>query len=203
MRLRYSPTSPYVRKVTATAHELGLFDRLELVPTNAWDPASDLPADNPLGKVPTLLLDDGEVLYDSPVICAYLDALAGHRLLPASGPERWRVLRNEALADGVLDAAVLIFIERNKRPEGERSAWWEQLQLDTVNRAVDALERYAADFGASADLGQLTAACALGYLDFRLPELAWRSGHPALERWFGEFAARPALQATTPVDPPA
>jgi len=201
MRLRYSPTSPYVRKVTAIAHELGLFDRLELVATNAWDPVSDLPADNPLGKVPTLLLDDGEALYDSPVICAYLDALVGDRLLPAGGSARWQVLRNEALADGVLDAAVLVFIERNKRDEAQRSAWWEQLQLDTVARALDVMEGLADGFEAEPDLGQLTFACALGYLDFRFPELEWRQGRPALDRWYETFASRPSLQATTPRDP--
>jgi glutathione S-transferase len=201
MRLRYSPTSPYVRKVTTTAHELGLFDRLELVPTNAWDPASDLPADNPLGKVPTLLLEDGEVLYDSPVICAYLDSLAGDRLLPVNGAARWQTLRNEALADGVLDAAVLVFIERGKRDEDQRSAWWEQLQLDAVARALDAMEGYAGSLGTEPDLGQLTFACALGYLDFRFPELGWRQGRAALDGWYAAFASRPSLQATIPRDP--
>ncbi len=201
MRLRYSPTSPYVRKVTTTAHELGLFDRLELIPTNAWDPASDLPKDNPLGKVPTLLLDDGEVLYDSPVVCAYLDSLAGDLLLPVSGAARWQTLRNEALADGVLDAAVLVFIERGKRDEGQRSAWWEQLQLDAVARALDAMEGYADGFGAEPDLGQLTFACALGYLDFRFPEVGWRQGRANLDSWYATFASRPSLQATIPRDP--
>lgn len=201
MRLRYSPTSPYVRKVTATAHEVGLFDDLELVPTNAWDPASDIASDNPLGKVPTLLLDDGEALYDSPVICAYLDDLASGGLLPAAGPERWRVLRNEALGDGILDAAVLVFIERNKRGDGERSAWWEQLQIDTLTRALDALEGLAGGFGDRFDLGQLGIACALGYLDFRFPELHWRRGRPALDRWYEAVADRPSLQVTMPRDP--
>ena len=201
MRLRYSPTSPYVRKVTTTAHELGLFDRLELMETNAWDPASDLPADNPLGKVPTLLLEDGEVLYDSPVICAYLDSLTGDRLLPMSGAARWQTLRNEALADGVLDAAVLVFIERNKRDEGQRSEWWLQLQLDTVTRSLDVMEGLAAGFGESADLGQLTFACALGYLDFRFPEVGWRQGRATLDSWYATFASRPSLQATIPRDP--
>ena len=201
MRLRYSTTSPYVRKVTSTAHELGLFEQLELVPTNAWDPASDLPEDNPLGKIPTLLLDDGEVLYDSPVICAYLDALAGGRLLPAEGMQRWRVLRNEARGDGVLDAAVLVFLERNRRGEGERSAWWEQLQLDTLGYALDTMETLAARFGESVDLGQLTCAVALGYLDFRFPDLHWRQGRSALDRWYETFVDRLSLQATMPRDP--
>ncbi len=201
MRLRYSPTSPYVRKVTATAHELGLLERLELVPTNPWDPASGITSDNPLGKVPTLLLDDGEALYDSPVICAYLDDLAGGRLLPTNGPERWRVLRNEALGDGVLDAAVLIFIERNRRGEGERSAWWEQLQRDKLTQSLDTMETLAAGFGEAVDLGQLTFGVALGYLDFRFPDLHWRQGRPALDRWYETFVDRPSLQATMPRDP--
>ncbi len=201
MRLRYSPTSPYVRKVTATAHELGLFGRLELVPTNPWDPASDLPGENPLGKVPTLVLDDGEALYDSPVICAYLDALAGDRLIPASGPTRWRVLRDEALGDGVLDAAVALFVERNRRAEGERSAWWEQLQRDTLTRSLDVMEGLAAGPDDPPDLGQLTFAVAIGYLDFRFPDLHWRHGRPNLDRWYEAFADRPSLQATMPRDP--
>ncbi|HEY5720170.1 MAG TPA: glutathione S-transferase N-terminal domain-containing protein [Gammaproteobacteria bacterium] len=201
MLLRYSPTSPYVRKVTASAHELGLFERLELLPTNSWDPASDLPESNPLGKVPTLVLEGGEILYDSPVICEYLDHLGGGRLFPAPGPARWAALRDQALGDGLLDAAVLLFIERARRPQEERSAWWQQLQLDTVNRALDTLEERAGSFAGLADIGQLTAAVALGYVDFRFAEMEWREGRPQLAAWYAEAAARPALQATVPRDP--
>jgi len=202
MRLRYSPTSPYVRKVTASAHELGLFDRLELLPTNPWDPATDLAEDNPLCKVPTLLLDDGEALYDSPVICEYLDHLAGGgRLIPAPGPARWRVLRDEALGDGVIDAAVLLFVERNKRDEGMRSAWWQELQQLTVSRSLDQLEGAVARFAGEPDIGQLTVGVALGYLDFRFSELGWRDGRTQLADWYTGFSRRPSLQATTPRDP--
>ena len=116
MKLRYSPTSPYVRKVTVTAQETGVQPRIERVPTVTTDPASGLAKDNPLGKVPTLILDDGERLYDSPVICEYLDGLhGGAKIVPPAGPERWVALRRQALADGILDAAVLRLME-TRRP---------------------------------------------------------------------------------------
>ena len=129
MKLRYSPTSPYVRKVLVCAKERGLDGRIEPVPTNPTDPKTDLAKYNPLVKVPALVLDDGEVLYDSPVICDYLDSLHDSEpLIPAAGPARWAALRQQALADGILDAAILRMIETTRRPEALRWAGWSERQ---------------------------------------------------------------------------
>ena len=141
MKLRYSPTSPYVRKVTVTALETGLHDRIERLPTDIREPRADFLADNPLGKVPTLITDDGLPLFDSRVICEYLDSLHdGHKLFPVDVPARWRTLRLMALADGILDAAVLRRME-TLRPEKEQSAAWIERQKAKVTRGLDMLER--------------------------------------------------------------
>jgi glutathione S-transferase len=204
MKLRYSTTSPYVRKVSVTAIELGLDGRIARVPTNTMDPKSDHGADNPLGKVPTLITDEGERLYDSPVICEYLDNLAeGPKLFPPAGAERWRALRRQALADGVLDAAILRMLETRRRPEALRWDGWVRLQSGKIAKALDQLEREA---GSPDDplamgpltIGEIAAGCALGYLDFRFSEDDWRATRPALAAWYEGFAARPSMQQTVP-----
>ena len=200
MKLRYSPTSPYVRKVTVTLHELGLDGQVELLPTNPWDLSSDLQRVNPLNKVPTLLLDDGSVLYDSPVVCEYLDAQARGGLFPAP-PARWQVLRRQALADGVLDAAVAVFLETRRRADDERSAWWLEVQNLTLDRSLQAMAEDAAGFGEPITIDQVACGCALGYLDFRFPELDWRARHAALDDWYAGFGQRDSMRATVPRDP--
>lgn len=202
MKLRYSPTSPYVRKVTAAALECGLDDRIERIMTDTADPA--LARDNPLGKVPALVADDGTALCESPVICDYLDSLHdGEKLHPPAGPERWRALNLAALADGVMDAAILRIQELRLRPVDKRSAKVMALQQDKIARTLDQLEPQAADgaLDAAFTIGELSLACALGYLDFRFAEDAWRDGRPELARWYEEIAKRPSLKATTPHDP--
>src|SRR3546814_9590922 len=165
MKLRFSPTSPYVRKVLTTAHEDGIADRIEKVPTDVWGPKSDLGRDNPLGKVPALILDDGTVLFDSPVICEYLDTEhGGGRLLPKSGPERWKTLRLQALGDGILDAAVATMLE-GKREAQQRSAHWLGRYRAAIVRALDDIEARADDQIGPPTLGQIAVGCALGYLD--------------------------------------
>jgi len=202
MKLRYSPTSPYVRKVTVTAHETGLHDRIERVPTVTTDPASGLAKDNPLGKVPTLITDAGESLIDSPVICEYLDSLhKGSKLVPA-GPARWTALRREALADGILDAAVSR-MQESRRPANEQSPAWIEKQKTVIGRALDAFEVEADRLGDPAgavDIGQITIAVALGYLDFRFAGDDWRKGRPRLAAWYERFSRRPAMVATVPKD---
>jgi glutathione S-transferase len=196
MRLFYSPTSPYVRKVQVTAIEKGLEDRLTLVPCNAYAPAPDLWAANPLGRVPTLVLDDGTALFDSPVICEWLDtAGSGPDLLPPAGPERWDVLRAQALADGVMDDAVAVVMGR--RRSGQDPAQ-EGTALAAIGRALDWIEGQPGAWTGALDLGQIAIACALGYLDFRLPELAWGQTRPGLAAWYSGFAQRRSLQATIP-----
>jgi glutathione S-transferase len=202
MRLRYSPTSPYARKVLAAAIEMGVEKMIEVEAVNPWDPDSDVATANPLGKVPALLLDDGMVLYDSPVICEYLDSLhQGPKMLPAEAPRRWQVLRLQALGDGMMDAALLIFLEHKRREAAVRSEWWLQLQGATLRRSVADLDRQSLAFPGQPDIGQIAVACTLGYMDFRIADLDWRNLAPRLAEWYQVFSRRPAMQATEPVDP--
>lgn len=203
MKLRYSPTSPYVRKVTVTAIETGLDGKIERVPTMPWDPATDLPRENPVGKVPTLIADGGEALYDSPVICEYLDGLhSGRKLFPPSGGARWTALRRQALADGILDAAVARVVEMRERKEEMRSKWWLDRQKGVCDRGLDALEEEIGSFGPDVTIGHICAGVVCGYMDLRLPSDEWRKGRPRLAKWYEAFAKRPSMVATFPQDPP-
>jgi glutathione S-transferase len=202
MKLYYSPTSPYVRKVSVTALETGLEANLERVPTNVSAPDAALAAANPLAKVPALITDDGLVLFDSPVICEYLDSLhGGRRLFPDQDPERWQALRRQALADGLLDAAVLCRME-TFRPEARRWPEWTEQQWAKVTRALDVLEAEAASQPPEPPtIGDIAVGCALGWLDFRALAGDWRPGRPQLAAWYEVFAARPSMQATVPHEP--
>jgi glutathione S-transferase len=195
MKLRYSPTSPFVRKVVVLAKELGIENKIELQRTNTTDP--DLATQNPLGKVPSMLLDDGSSLYDSPVICAYIDT--ANKFHPASGPARWAAARRQALADGIMDAGVL---GRGEilRPDGEKSEKFIALQKSKLNAAMNALEKEADSFGDGIDIGLIAVAAALGYMDFRYASENWRSTRPKLARWYDRFAQRPSMQTTVPKD---
>lgn len=200
MQLFHSPTSPFVRKVLVTAHETGLAARVELLPANPWEQPPALTAINPLSKVPALLTDDGTILYDSPVICEYLDSLhGGARLVPEKGVRRWQVLRVQALADGILDAAVLRRLEC-LRPAERQSPDWLALQIATVGRGLDALEQEAGSWDGTADLGRITAACALGYLDFRFGNEDWRKDRDTLRAWYEQFRQRTSMTATAHPD---
>ena len=201
MKLRYSATSPYVRKVVVTAMEAGLADRIEKIETNVWDPATDIAEDNPLGKVPALTTDDGTVLCDSPLICEHLDSLnGGTPLIPAKGPERWRTLNLQALADGIMDSAVARIIEIKMRPQDLRWSDWLARQKGKIAGALDVLEEQAAagQLDGPVHLGSIAVGCALGYLDFRFADDNWRNGRPALSAWYEGFAQRPSMQATVP-----
>lgn len=198
MKLFYSPTSPYARKVLVTALEKGLGDRIELVECNPHQGDPQLLAANPLSKVPTLVLEDGSALFDSPVICEWLDEQTeAPKLTPAQGPERWAVLRAQALADGVLDDAYLNVMEA-RRPEAQRSPEAMSARVDAILRGVPLLESGLSVWGGSLSIGQVAAACALGYLDFRLPQLDWRDGHPVLRDWFEDFSQRPSMVRSRP-----
>lgn len=205
MRLRYSPTSPFVRKVTVAALELGLDARITRVPTNPWDPQSDLCTDNPLGRIPALVLDDGSgsVLYDSPVIVEFLDALAGGgRLIPAAGPGRWATLRRAALADGMLDAGIAVLVERVRRPEAYRWPDWIEFQTLAITRAMACIDAEVTQLSADAPgLAEINLMCALDWLDFRGIAGGWRERHPALAAWHDALAARPSFATTLPHDP--
>jgi glutathione S-transferase len=197
LKLRHSTTSPFVRKVVVAAIETGQDQDIERVKTVTSDPA--LAADNPLQKIPAMSTDDGTMLIDSAVICEYLDHRSGGKLIPAPGPKRWAVLKRQALCDGILDAAILRRYE-TQRPETLRSAEWDQRQKLKMDQSLAALEREAASFGDTVDLGTLTAAIMLDYLDFRYAHEAWRDRHPNLAKWHKAFAQRPSLQATMPKD---
>jgi glutathione S-transferase len=199
MKLLYSPASPYARKVLVLAHEVGLIDRIAVTTAGAspTGPAPEVAAHNPLGKIPALVLEDGTALYDSRVICEYLDGLsAGPRLFP-EGAARWDALIRQALADGLLDAALLTRYERVLRPEERRWDAWESGQTGKIRSALDRFETLVAG-GPALDIGTVAMACALGYLDLRFPDLAWREGRPALAAWFADFARRPSMEATVP-----
>ena len=199
MKLNYSPTSPYVRKVLVSAMELGLTGRIERVDSNPWDAADALPRTNPLGKVPALTTDDGQVLFDSLVICDYLDGLLPEpRLIPREAAARTAVLRLHAAADGILDAAVLRLIENARRPEEYRWAEWDARQKAKIERALDLLESEAEALAGPLTLLPITLGCALGYLDFRFPDEDWRSGHPKLAAWYQDFGSRPSMRDTAP-----
>ena len=198
MKLRYSPTSPYVRKVVVTAIETGLESQIERIPTKVWDAGTDIAKDNPLGKVPALITDGGEVLYDSPVICEYLDSLHdGANLFPPAGGTRWTALRHQALADGILDAGVGRVLE-TRRPEGEQSAKWIERCRGTVNRGLDFLEEEANDLLDRITIGHITIGCMLGWLDLRFSDEDWRPDRPALRDWNENFSARLSMTSTVP-----
>ena len=197
MKLYFSHASPYARKVRITAFEVGLLGQTDLEVTDAWSATAGLPDDNPLCKVPTLVLDDGTALFDSPVICEYLDHLGGGTLFPPAGPARWQALRLQALGDGLCDAAVARRLE-TMRPENLRSDAWIARQTAAMVRACDTLERWTADFSGSVTIGTVAVATALGYLDLRFADDNWRAGRPKLAAWFDEASQRPAFQATKP-----
>ncbi len=197
MKLFYSPTSPYARKCRALAIEKGIEGRLEIITASPMSNPPALQAANPLGKVPALLLDNGQCIVDSPVICAYLDSLTdAPRLIPADPAARIDALTREALADGIMDAAFAIVMER-KRPELQRSPEW-------LERWTSAIHRSIAHFSTriptrqQPDIGDLALVCALAYVDFRLGDLAWDSKAPALRGWLSSLHARPSLAATAP-----
>ncbi|MDE2007921.1 MAG: glutathione S-transferase N-terminal domain-containing protein [Rhodospirillales bacterium] len=196
MKLFYSPTSPYVRNVMACAILRGLDGRIEKVPTNPHQSPPGLIAANPLSKVPCLLADDGTALFDSPVICEYLDDLGtAPKLFPAPGPARWRALVLQAMGDGILDASVPRRAEQARPREDARDAAIARMR-DAVNRTLAMLE--AAPPGEALDIGTIAVACGLGYLDFRFAAEPWREAHPKLAAWFARIGAVPALAATAP-----
>lgn len=197
MRLYFSAYSPYTRKCLIAAHELEIADRIEIVPisTGPTAPNPDLLRYNPLGKLPTLLADDGLVLYDSRVICEYLNEVGRGNLLPG-GPSRWEVLVRQALADGILDAALSSRYEDALRPPEYQWGAWREGQMGKVRHALAQCEATIESVAAHVDIGTIALACALAYLDLRFSDLQWRGAHPLLADWFSGFERRPSMQAT-------
>ena len=194
MKLFHSPTSPFVRKVMATAIAVGVDKRITLVSTNPHASTAELLAANPLSKVPCLITDDGLALFDSPVICEYLDAVGSTVLFP-SGAARWRALKQQAIGDGIMDAAVGRRGEQS-RPSDPARAEVMQRQQAAVTRSLDQLE---ADVPPDhLDIGTIAVACALGYLDLRFASEDWRANRPHLTAWYAKMAARPEIASTAP-----
>ncbi|SMX38894.1 glutathione S-transferase [Maliponia aquimaris] len=200
MQLFYSPASPFVRKVMVFLHETGQLADVALRPvtTTALNSDAGLMAANPLAKLPTLLRADGPAMYDSRVICRFLDDRAKAGLYPAA-PRLWETLTLEATGDAIMESALGIVYERRLRPEELHfqpllDAYWAK-----VDRAIEVLNtRWMSHLHGPLDAGQIAVACALGYVDFRLPEKDWRAGRDALAGWYASFAARPAMAETAP-----
>ena len=201
MKLYHSGASPFVRKALVTAHETGTAEAIE-VATVTLSPVASNPevnAENPLGKLPALVLDDGTTLFDSRVICEYLDSRHdGPRMFPADGPARWTALRRQALADGLLDAAILCRYEAALRPAERQWGDWVEGQRAKFRRALDGLEGEAEGFGDTVDIGTIAVGCATDYLDFRALDDGWRDSRPRLAAWLEGFAQRSSMQATRP-----
>jgi glutathione S-transferase len=201
MKLYISPQSPFARKVRVVARETGLAPRIEevLAAVSPVKANADVGRSNPLMKVPTLVRDDGTALFDSPVICEYLDSLhTGRKFFPPSGDARWAALRLQAVGDGILDAGILSRYETILRPEALRWADWIAGQREKWHGGLDFLEREAGALAGEPTIGSVTVGCTLSWLDFRYGDDNWRAGRPALARWYEGFAARDSLRATAP-----
>jgi glutathione S-transferase len=200
LTLHWSPKSPYVRKVMVCAHELGLAPQLKLVRSVAamLQPNPAIMADNPLSKIPTLVREDGSALFDSAVICEYLNALACGTLFPAQGERRWQALRWHAFGDGLLDALILWRNEREREVPLQRLLEAFELKTSASLRMLDA---EAATLAAEPfSIGQVTVGCAVGYLDYRFDAFGWRAQAPRLAHWFDALCERHSFQVTRPVE---
>ena len=201
MKLYTNKASPFARKVRVLVRETGLAGRVAEAETVVSPIAANetLARDNPLVKIPALVTDSGETLFDSRVICEYLDTLhTGRKFFPASGPQRFTALRRQSLTDGILDAAVLCRYETAVRPEALRWKDWIEGQKRKIFGGLAVLEAETATWGDEFAIGQVGAACVLGYLDFRFADWDWRGGHPQLKGWFERVSARPSVSATRP-----
>jgi len=198
MKLYYSSTSPYARKVRIVILENNLTDQVEHKLVNPWDDPEDLVAINPLGKIPTLELSTGDILFDSPVICEYIDSFNKQvPLFPSSGMDRWTALRQQALGDGVMDASVNLFLEQKRSPDMQNQGWMDR-QKGVITRSLDLMAGGIAEMGEGLSIGGISYGVALSYLDLRHGVLNWREGREALANWHQETISRPSFQKTAP-----
>lgn len=196
MKLFWASASPYARKVVACAITRGIDRQIALVPVNVQASPPELLAANPLSKIPCLITSDGKGLFDSPVICEFLDSIGDALpMFPASGGARWRALTQQAIGDGIMEAAIGRRIEGAKPPSEPRDAAMARMKL-AMDRALDVLERDVPH--RTADIGTITIGCALGYLDFRYAHEPWRATRPALGEWFAAISELPGLARTIP-----
>jgi glutathione S-transferase len=199
MKLVGSRTSPYVRKVRVILAERAI--ACDFVEESAWTATTTVPRYNPLNKVPALVLDDGDSIYDSVVISEYLDAISGNTFIPADPVQRAKVRRGEALGDGVADAGITAFMER-KREASRQDAAWIARQMDKVDAGIEAIARELGGRpflgGEKMNLADIACACALFWVEFRMPELGWRDAKPNLKAWAERLEMRPSLDGTRP-----
>lgn len=202
MKLYHSPLSPYVRKVMVVAHETGLLDEIEIAYGSGtpMEPNDETVVVNPLGKIPALVTEDGIALFDSRVICRYLDTLGGAGLYP-KGESEFPVLQREALAEGMIDAALLVSYEGRLRPENMRFQPWVDGQKGKIMRGAEAFERHIDALAGHLTADKIALGCALGYVDFRIADLKWRDECPALAAWYKDFSSRHSMKATVPEQP--
>lgn len=205
MELLASPTSPFVRKCRLVAEETAQAANIKLkfLPITPIEPNELVNTHNPIGKIPVLVLDDGETLYDSRVISEYLDAQHdGKKIFPADDANRWTALRQQSIGDGIMDAGVLLRFDANLRPETYRWPEFAEKQTAKITQSLNQLEAEAAALGQHADIGTIAVACALGYLDFRFTGIIdWRNGRPGIADWFATFSERPSMKATEHQNP--
>jgi len=198
MILRSAGPSPFGRKVKMAAKLTGQYDNLTVENTDLLNPDDSIRAQNPLGKIPALVLEDGTALYDSRVICEYLDSVTTAARIFPDGTKRWETLRMQALGDGLMDAGIMLVYEKRFRPEEKHHEPWQTYQQEKIDRGLAALEASPPGVSSTPTIGEVAIACALGYLDFRF-EGAWRNNHPKLVAWLDAFAdAVPAFAATEP-----
>lgn len=201
MKLWYSPASPFVRKVLILAHETGIIEQLNIVDaaTTAIDPNDDLAKENPLGKIPTLVLSDGQSIFDSRVICEYLDSIHdGSKMIPEAGIERVNALVAQSMGDGIMEAAVAIRYEQFLRPEEKQWDSWIEGQRRKIAQTLDVLEGWRGGKMQDIHIGSISVASALSYLDFRQPEFDWRKDRPVLTQMLETFSKRTSMQETDP-----
>lgn len=204
MKLYYGTTSPYVRKVRVTAIELGLSDRIDLENTFPWEADTALVNINPLGKIPALVTDQGHLIHDSRVICEYLDAfVGGGRVIPGIGDleARMACLTLDSMADGMMEAMILVYSELVRRPKELHWNFWEDRQRGKVDKGLDELDKIAGSFDPeNIDLGQISLACAVAWLEFRkgVLDIDFRTGRRALAEWFDAVDARSSFRETVP-----
>ena len=199
MKLHYSPTSPFARKVRVLAIEANLDNMIEYEVTDVWDEASPFRETNPLSKIPVLVTEDGLELFDSPVICAYLDTRhGGQRFIPVAEPAHWRVLRIEAACDGIMDASFQTVMELRNREAEQQSPYWLERYRSAIEAGIAWLDKNKYEFIESGTYAPICAAVALAYVNFRLPSIEWQKDRKVLSEWFEEFSQRPSMKTTEP-----
>lgn len=198
MKLYARPLSPFARKVRVMVREIGIADQVEEIMLDSLEEmASEMPKYNPLGKIPALVLDDGSILYDSKVICEYLDTLhEGPKFFPSDVSVRWQTLLLQSLADGIGEAVIIASMNKYMRPEEFVYEPAVEFQLEKIERGLAEINSKIEQLEGPLTIGPVSVACMLAYTDFRFPDLGWREKNPHLATWYASFCERPSMKAT-------